>query len=238
MRRSWFATLLKRSLQTYWSETPTAVRVVQEMRRLGGGHSNPKIDHIAFRSFDHRPLHDMILASCQYEMVENITLNRELNVSARWYRGFRGGDDLPRIFLSNYNLDNNPEVKTIIDRSGSQRSYEVYNQLCEHSQYAAWAWMFPTETINHVALLCNGPFGGLANVVKNCGQEMYTNQVSRDGLLLQSSTKADTVDGYRKAFVELVERKPVVKDFIGGNVIFRDGFEGENASNIFYSTAK
>lgn len=236
-----FTSVLQRSLATYWSETPTATRVLRAMRDLGGG-AEPQVDHVAFRSFDHRPLHDLILSSGHYEKVEDIVLNRGLNLKARWYRrrADSGFDMLPRIFLSDYDLGNDPEARALLDQHppGADRSHEAYQALSERSQYAAWAYLHPPMTINHVALLCNGPFGGLRNVAKGCGVEARRAQVSRDGLLLQCSTRADHVDGYPKAFVELVERKPVVTDFIGGNVILRDGFEGDNASRIFGSTAR
>jgi len=145
-----------------------------------------------------------------------------------------------------YFEEEDPEHITLIN-------YEDYTKLIKESEYAAWTLIHGSK-INHIAI----SFSCLTRNISN--EDLFSFQIlneylkekdfkllekggiikkSQDGLLLQSSTVSDLIETpflneYKKlyydeiagGFIEFVERK--------NN---REGFESNNALNIFDSTS-
>ena len=134
---------------------------------------------------------------------------------------------------------------------------EDYKVLAEESEYAAWV-LTQGYALNHFTIsVHNLPKG--SNTIDEFNEvlkaEGFTlNQaggeakVSRDGLLLQSSTKAmaypyvfacGTTEKVATAYVEFAERRPL-PEYADLQKIERkhrrDGFEAANANHIFEST--
>jgi len=145
-----------------------------------------------------------------------------------------------------YFQEDEPEHVTLIEK-------EAYDKLFSESEYAAWTLIHGCK-INHVALSIESVFRNfldinnsnihvLISLLKEKNIKMLEKgglvKTSADGLLLQSSIVSDSIilpfmDKHKKlyydntpgGFVEFVERKSG-----------RDGFEADNALNIFDSTS-
>ncbi|KAJ7953754.1 Plant/T7N9-9 protein [Quillaja saponaria] len=139
--------------------------------------------------------------------------------------------------------------------------FSEFQQLASESEYAAWT-LVNGHAVNHVTISTHRLKSHLRNI-KNINQFIEENglrlnseggvlKVSPDGLLLQSSTVADSVsfqfsDGITESvpcsYIEFAERLVLpqyrnlpdteVKEFHR-----RDGFEVGNADKIFESTSK
>jgi len=139
-------------------------------------------------------------------------------------------------------------------------SFDDYKALEEESEYAAWV-LIHGYALNHTTVAVHrlkGLVGGIELVnakLKEKGLELNTQggevKVSADGLLLQSSTIADTIE-YEFAdteeaaivpasYIEMAERK-VLPEYAHLNADEiqefhrRDGFETASADRIFEST--
>lgn len=140
-------------------------------------------------------------------------------------------------------------------------SYSDYQQLARESEYAAWT-LVNGFSVNHVTISVHrlkshiGNIKSLNQFIEDQGYKLNSEggilKVSPDGLLLQSSTVADSrifnfSDGVSEpvpcSYIEFAERlilpqytkltNEEVKEFHR-----RDGFEVGNADKIFESTSK
>lgn len=139
--------------------------------------------------------------------------------------------------------------------------YSDYQQLSRESEYAAWT-LVNGYAVNHVTISAHRLKSHIRNI-KSLNQfiedhgfklnsEGGTLKVSPDGLLLQSSTVADSsmfsfADGVTESvpcsYIEFAERLilPQYKDLRDEEIKEfhrRDGFEVGNADKIFESTSK
>ncbi|XP_016467511.1 2-oxoadipate dioxygenase/decarboxylase, chloroplastic/amyloplastic-like isoform X2 [Nicotiana tabacum] len=139
--------------------------------------------------------------------------------------------------------------------------YSEFQQLAKESEYAAWT-LVNGYALNHVTISTHRLTSSLRSI-RNLNQFIEKNgfnlnseggvlKVSPDGLLLQSSTVADSTsfefsDGITEAvpcsYIEFAERLvlPQYKDLPPEEVEEfhrRDGFEVGNADKIFESTSK
>uniref|UniRef100_A0A5B7AZI2 2-oxoadipate dioxygenase/decarboxylase n=1 Tax=Davidia involucrata TaxID=16924 RepID=A0A5B7AZI2_DAVIN len=139
--------------------------------------------------------------------------------------------------------------------------YSDFQQLARESEYAAWT-LVNGYAVNHVTISAHRLKSHLRNIkslnqfIEESGYKLNSDggvlKVSPDGLLLQSSTVADSVsfhfsDGVTESvpcsYIEFAERlilpqyknlpEKEVKEFHR-----RDGFEVGNADKIFESTSK
>ncbi|XP_055810123.1 uncharacterized protein LOC129880212 [Solanum dulcamara] len=140
-------------------------------------------------------------------------------------------------------------------------SYSEFQQLARESEYAAWT-LVNGYALNHVTISTHRlasnlrSIGNLNQIIEESGFNLNSEggilKVSPDGLLLQSSTVADSTsfefsDGITEtvpcSYIEFAERLvlPQYKDLPTEKVEEfhrRDGFEVGNADKIFESTSK
>ncbi|KAM0014745.1 hypothetical protein Hdeb2414_s0033g00717891 [Helianthus debilis subsp. tardiflorus] len=140
-------------------------------------------------------------------------------------------------------------------------SHVEFQQLARESEYAAWT-LVNGYTLNHVTISVHRLVSPLNNIdnfnqfIQDKGFKLNSEggvlKVSPDGLLLQSSTVADSIpfefsDGSREpvpcSYIEFAQRLvlPQYKDLPQDKVEEvhrRDGFEVGNADKIFESTSK
>ncbi|KAL8035628.1 hypothetical protein ABFX02_12G109800 [Erythranthe guttata] len=139
-------------------------------------------------------------------------------------------------------------------------SYTEFQQLARESEYAAWT-LVNGYTVNHVTISAHRlkshlrKIGNLNQFIEENGFKLNSEggvlKVSPDGLLLQSSTVADSAsfqfaEGITESipcsYIEFAERLvlPEFKDLPENKVEEfhrRDGFEVGNADKIFESTS-
>ncbi|KAF8378398.1 hypothetical protein HHK36_029737 [Tetracentron sinense] len=140
-------------------------------------------------------------------------------------------------------------------------SYSEFQQLARESEYAAWT-LVNGYAVNHVTISTHRMKSHLRNIkslnelIEENGFKLNSEggvlKVSPDGLLLQSSTVADSIsfcfsDGITESvpcsYIEFAERLvlPQYKNLLEIEVKEfhrRDGFEVGNADKIFESTSK
>ncbi|MFS7958693.1 hypothetical protein Hanom_Chr08g00681761 [Helianthus anomalus] len=140
-------------------------------------------------------------------------------------------------------------------------SHVEFQQLARESEYAAWT-LVNGYSLNHVTISVHRLVSPLNNIdnfnqfIQDKGFKLNSEggvlKVSPDGLLLQSSTVADSIpfefsDGFREpvpcSYIEFAQRLvlPQYKDLPQDKVEEvhrRDGFEVGNADKIFESTSK
>ncbi|XVF86001.1 hypothetical protein PTKIN_Ptkin17bG0165800 [Pterospermum kingtungense] len=140
-------------------------------------------------------------------------------------------------------------------------SYSEFQQLAGESEYAAWT-LVNGYALNHVTISTHRLKSNLRNIKKlnqfiekngfKLNSEGGVLKVSPDGLLLQSSTVADSIpfcfsDGNKESvpcsYIEFAERLvlPQYKNLPETEIKEshrRDGFEVGNADKIFESTSK
>jgi len=201
------------------------------------------VDHIALRTVT--PIHDMgklidKIEGFGYEEKDTYDFP-SIDVRAKWYKH----KIFPRIFISEhnpYNLDS--KIKIIMNEMKEEfrlLTLEEYWYIKDRSQYLAWT-LTNGLAFNHVAINLNSlnvsmiEMNGLLlyNDIKlNKENDNYIKK-SKDGNLLQSSTLSTKnnyishnkeVIGIPGPFIEFIERKDG-----------REGFEPENALQIFSST--
>lgn len=207
---------------------PNFNKLVNEVKIKG-------IDHIAYRSLT-KPF---VPRHCVKQPQEFYF--PKMNVRAEWYKTHF---DYKRVFTScflmehcdlqwkddlNYlirNRMNLVDVKYLM-------SYKQYKQIYDYSQYVAWTLVHMNK-INHVAV--EVPDITVCEELRQKDFTFHENNrsiynVSKDGKIIQASLVAEPVqvefsDGTYEvpgSFIEIVERH-------------REGFEMENAQNIFDST--
>ncbi|MFN8938475.1 MAG: DUF1338 domain-containing protein [Acidobacteriota bacterium] len=167
-------------------------------------------------------------------------------------------DEVQHDPVDDLDLDDGEAVDRFL-HSGFWRlpSWEHYSRLLEESEYAAWV-IYNRYYLNHFTISVHNlpaphhTVEGFNVFLERLGVNLNDSggkiKVSPDGLLLQSSTVAETVDAefsggdrHRIAgsYVEFAERR-VLPEFVGLERIERrhrrDGFEAGNADKIFEST--
>ena len=179
------------------------------------------IDHIAHRSFNYNHLIQHY-QNRLYTLKNDVYKFPHINVNATWMKS-----DCCRVFISQYE----GKEKFVIN------NFEDYQRIKNENDYVAWTLLHGND-INHVALEVKD-IHEIIERVKKDGTIQLNNEdnpikVSKDGNLLQANTIADKIyykfnDGEGRlvpyTFVEFVERRNK-----------RDGFESENAREIFKST--
>jgi hypothetical protein len=206
-------------LQKYIRNTPAYPYIVKNYFHYAW------IDHIAHRSFNYQTL------IAHYEQsgfrVQDATYNfPSIDVEAKWLK-YDKNKDVYRIFVSQYMKPTNYRIET----------YEDYKAIQTENDYVAWTLLHRFD-INHIAIVTNDIYD-LATKLKKDSQVRLNQpedpvKVSKDGKLLQMSTKADTIE-YRFLSGEVVDVPYTFVEFIQ-RIDGRDGFESDNALQIFTST--
>ncbi len=183
-----------------------------------------KIDHIAHRSFGSRNFQNLqsFYKNQDFVKMNDIYDFPKLNVTATWMKS-----KCFRVFLSQYNEDSNFIIN----------NFDAYQRLRVVNDYVAWTYIHQND-INHVAIEVDDIYDIVKKIQDDNKLQLNNSenpiQISKDGNLLQASIVADKVqytfqDGECKlvpyTFVEFVQRK--------NN---REGFESDNAEQIFKST--
>jgi len=183
-----------------------------------------KIDHIAHRSFDYKPLVNFYTENSFIKRKDKYDFPN-MNVSAIWLQPPYGHEF--RVFVSQYEGKQNYFIK----------NYEHYLAIKRENDYVAWTLLHNND-INHIAIEVHDIYE-VVKKLREDGTIQFNNEdnpvnVSKDGNLLQASTVSDKIL-YRfpdnelhivpYAFVEFIQRK--------NN---REGFESGNAAQIFKST--
>ena len=203
-----------------------------------------KIDHIAYRSFNKKPIiHN--LCKNNYEIQKNNYNFEKHNASAIWLKNTR--NIIPRVFVSEYNgiyndknlLDSNLDIDKInyyIKNENEKISFDLYNSIYELNQYLAWTLIFRNNIANHIAIHIED-IEILFNFLKEDEYiKLSSNlQISEDKKLIQFSTKSqDTLVEFSDGnyyiptyFFEIIKR-----------IDNREGFSEKNADIIFNSTKK
>ncbi len=156
------------------------------------------------------------------------------------------------------NLDDADQVDDFLHKSlWRTPSWEDYEALGKESEYAAWV-IYNRYYLNHFTISVHNLPEGFNSIaqfnifLEENGFKLNDSggkiKVSKDGLLLQSSTVAEMIE----AEFSSISGKPVIKKIPGSYVEFaerrpvntdgnsdsnrREGFEADNANHIFEST--
>jgi len=190
-----------------------------------------KTDHYAVRTFSPIKIHRELY---RYHLQPDIYHFPQHHAKARWY--LNSYQDIPRVFVSSYQnpfYDQvDPEKVSYLIDYPHKITFRDYQKIHDQNPYLAWTLLFH-DKINHVAFEVKD----IVEMTKKVSEKFPLNnpenpiQISEDKKILQSSIKADMIDFkfYDKnekvpfAFVELIERH-------------REGFETQNANQIFKST--
>lgn len=218
-------------MNRYLKNTPTFFKIISTFgknRFLG-------IDHIATRTFNPLKYHNFLVKNDYVKMNDRFSFPH-YNAIATWYKN--NNKQIPRVFLSSYQstiYDNNIDIEKInyFIHNPYAITFQDYKDIQKQNQYLAWTLLFKND-INHLALELTNIVQFTEDLSKNnfilndCKNPI---KISADGRLKQVSIMADFVnykfkDEIKKVpfgFVEFVERT-------------RDGFEENNAKDIFKST--
>lgn len=206
-------------LQKYIRNTPAYLYIVKNYFPYAS------FDHIAHRSFDS---HSLI---SHYEQagfrVQDTTYTfPSIDVEAKWLK-YTKRDDVYRIFISQYMRPNEYDIY----------SYEDYKEIQFHNDYVAWTILHQHD-INHVAIVTDDIYSLASKLKKDPNVQLNQPndpiKMSRDGRLLQMSTKAGTIE-YQFPSGEITDVPYTFVEFIQ-RIDGRDGFESDNALQIFTST--
>ncbi len=224
---------LKNKLSNYFNTSKTPDLCMKYLKLNYPLHTL-KYDHMAFRSIKHTDFEKLsnVIIESGFEKVENISIpcrrKTDMNKYAVWFKNEQF--EVPRIFLS--------RCYTTMYHDGIMDSeYKLKRKIRKLNKlgddYIPWTFLFADE-INHLAIDMSEYENfeeTIEQMAKDLDLEMNDQnglfQVSKDGNLIQCSTKADLHKGYPKNYIEFVKR-------IDG----REGFEGDNAYSIFKSTEK
>ncbi|KAG8366297.1 hypothetical protein BUALT_Bualt17G0061700 [Buddleja alternifolia] len=274
---SFFRNILSSIETVYLNKNPTAKSILELVRSA----VNDRIcyDHFAFRTFgvNGHGIDSMakLFLDFGYEQREELRFPAK-KLKAFWFSPpktthFDSGDGvngpLPRKIIRKYtNLSGNGNMHAALASSlgyltWEKPSYSEFQQLASESEYAAWT-LVNGYTLNHVTISTHRLKSHLREI-RNLNQFVEENgfklnseggvlKVSPDGLLLQSSTVADSAsfdfsEGIKEtipcSYIEFAERLvlPQFKNLPENKVEEfhrRDGFEVGNADKIFESTSK
>jgi hypothetical protein len=228
--------MLKNSVDQYMKHTPTYHQVCrllflkQKTSRNERNCLHSHIDHAAIRYLTPKDYtHDFNEAG--YKLQPETYQFPKFEAYSRWYLN----KDLliPRMFVSYYVGEFLPSIK----------SFDTYKNINKINPFVSWTTLFRGH-INHLALRVDDIEMATETLIKS-GIKMNEDgglyKVSNDGLLIQTATLSEPytysfvngqVENVGYTFVELVQRK-CDKD---GKM--REGFESQNASRIFTSTAE
>lgn len=214
--------IFKRLWEQYTAENPGAGQIHQLFVNQGERVVN---DHVAFRTFDDPRVNIAVLAKPFLDagyVPAGEYLFEAKKLRARHYE-LPGNPESPRVFISELMLDQfSEELQQVIrkqldavpaellaspdlifqGRIFSAITYEMYMQLREESEYAAWMYAFGYRA-NHFTVSINylENFEGIAEVnsfLKANGFQLNTSGGEVKGsprqLLEQSSTLADQVE--------------------------------------------
>jgi hypothetical protein len=183
------------------------------------------IDHIAHRSLDYESLIGHYERS-GFKVQDTMYFFPSMAVEAKWLK-YEKNDNVYRIFVSQYTKPNDYKIE----------SYRDYKNIQVDNDYVAWTLLHRFD-INHIAIRTDNIYDLATKLKKDSNIELNNPEdpitVSKDGRLLQMSTKADTIEytfpngevaDVPYTFIEFVQR-------IDG----REGFESDNALQIFTST--
>ena len=183
------------------------------------------IDHIAHRSFDYSSLISHYERN-GFRVQDNTYSFPSMDVEAKWLK-YEKNENVYRIFVSQYMKPNDYKINT----------YSDYKAIQVENDYIAWTLLHRFD-INHIAIVTNDIYDLAAKLKKDT--QVKLNQpddpikVSKDGKLLQMSTKADTIE-YTFPSGEIADVPYTFVEFVQ-RIDGRDGFESDNALQIFTST--
>jgi 4-hydroxyphenylpyruvate dioxygenase-like putative hemolysin len=209
-------------LQKYIRNTPTYPYIIKNYFHYAF------IDHIAHRSLDYHPI------ISHYERngfrVQDTAYDfPSMNVEAKWMK-YDKNPKVYRIFVSQYK-----DAKTPISRVIN--SYKDYCNIQAENDYVAWTMLHRFD-INHLAIATDNIFELASKLKKDTNVRLNHPEdpikISKDGKLLQMSTKADTIE-YTFANGEVAEVPYAFVEFVQ-RIDGRDGFESGNAEQILLST--
>jgi len=194
-----------------------------------------QFDHIATRTFNPNCYHNY-LTDTGYKKMDDTFNFPKFNAFATWYKSEK---IIPRVFLSSYlaiiydkNITDSNKINYFLNNP-SKLTFQDYKDIQKENQYLAWTLLFDNH-INHLALELHNIEQFTEDLQKHnfvLNNPENPIKVSADGGLKQVSIIADKIlypfkDGSQNvpySFVEFVERT-------------RDGFEENNAKDIFNST--
>jgi hypothetical protein len=208
-------------LSRFYADCPDARRVLEHLRATYP-YVLPALDHVAFRRIGRAGGVDASLGAFGFRDMGAVELPPpgpgEAPRRARWFKRA----SMPLVFSSYADVGPSADLRA----------------LRETDQYVDWALRWGDD-VNHLALDLSHYPDDLRTVLRGVERALdlpmsggAAVQVSRDGLLLQGSSRARRVGGRPKAFVEFVVRRT---DPATGER--RDGFDAYNAHAIFDSTA-
>ncbi len=260
--------IFSRLWKDYTHQTPDAQKVYDLFVDRGEKVVN---DHIAFRTFDDPRIDVDVLASvflkAGYEQKGEYTFEAK-KLFAKHYE-HKSDPEMPRVFISQlltkeFSAALQKEVKSFVDaipedllnsdelvfsgrpQIGQNPSYNIYNQLREESEYAAWMYLYGFRA-NHFTVSVNHlhTFKGIYEVnnflkdndflMNDSGGEV---KGSPEELLEQSSIKAGIIDvlfeegqfAVPSCYYEFAHRHPDADGKI------YSGFIAKSADKIFEST--
>jgi hypothetical protein len=162
-------------------------------------------------------------------------------------------DEVKHDPVDELNLDDASQVDEYLHKSlWRTPTWQDYETLSQESEYAAWV-IYNRYYLNHFTISVHNLPDGFNTIaefnvfLEENGFELNDSggkiKVSKDGLLLQSSTVAEMIEAEFSltdgktvskkipgSYVEFAERRPVT------NNERREGFEADNADRIFEST--
>mmetsp|Transcript_29452 Transcript_29452/g.49550 ORF Transcript_29452/g.49550 Transcript_29452/m.49550 type:complete len:345 (-) Transcript_29452:1484-2518(-) len=219
---SFASKILDHFAENYTKNTPTAVRILEDLHSAGEVVRN---DHVAFRSFSG----DLGIKAIEapfiltgFQKMEALFFP-EKKLRAHWYRP--PNPNLPRVFISEIIVDQlstksqeiinkylkevDPAVSALVPlaaaiehRPWPMPSAEDYDILSKESEYAGWVLVHDFK-INHVTVSVHGMkvYNRLEKLNAFLKEKKYVLndssgeiKVSEDGLLKQSSTIADKME--------------------------------------------
>ncbi|XP_024956677.1 uncharacterized protein LOC102612790 isoform X2 [Citrus sinensis] len=274
---SFFRTVLQSMEAVYLNRNPTAKAVLELVQ--SSGNNQICYDHIAFRTFGLKRLAlleglvDVYLLS-----ICDVTFSFHYPDGGSGVNGPLPRVFISELLVDQMSPQIQEIIRKYTETSGSGKKhaalasalgsltwgkplYSEFQQLARESEYAAWT-LVNGYAVNHVTISIHHLKSQLNNI-KSLNQFIEDNgfrlnseggvlKVSPDGLLLQSSTVADSFpfcfsDGVTESvpcsYIEFAERLvlPQYKNLPEAEVKEfhrRDGFEVGNADKIFESTSK
>ncbi|KAK6139288.1 hypothetical protein DH2020_026966 [Rehmannia glutinosa] len=267
---SFFMNILATMETVYLNRNPTAKAILELVRSVDD--DRLCYDHFAFRTYgvNGHGIDSMAKLFMDFGYVQR----EELRFPAKKLKAFWFAPNVPHSDagagvngpLRGYLYQNFSLIKCLQKLSAlgcltwEKPSYSEFQQLARESEYAAWT-LVNGYMLNHVTISAHRLKSHLRNI-RNLNQFIEENgfklnseggilKVSPDGLLLQSSTVADStsfqfaegiVESIPCSYIEFAERLvlPQFKNLPENEVKEihrRDGFEVGNADKIFESTS-
>jgi hypothetical protein len=223
---------LNHKIKNYFKTSTTPAKCIEYLL-FQYPHKLNNFDHMAFRTITHSKFNELsqIITNHNFENKGTVTIpqksRKDITRFAHWFKN--DNFIVPRIFLS---MGYTTLYHDSIINSEFYSNRKKYTKLRKlGDDYITWTWLYDNE-INHLAIDMSD-YEDFENTILKMAEDLNLDmnqdeglfQTSKDGKLIQCSTKADFYEGRRKNYIEFVKR-------IDG----RDGFEGNNAYGIFQST--